>query len=72
MSAQQRMRVANEKASKNITNRGNVIKAVVSEIWRILTLMASCKLEYFDEEGVQIISIDLEAVNSNYSILSAD
>lgn len=28
MSAQQRMRVANEKASKNITQRGNVVKPV--------------------------------------------
>ena len=28
MSAQQRMKVANEKASKNITQRGNVIKPV--------------------------------------------
>jgi len=27
MSAQQRMKIANEKASKNITNRGNVIKS---------------------------------------------
>ena len=32
MSAQQRMKVANEKASKNITQRGNVVKPV-SEIW---------------------------------------
>lgn len=30
MSAQQRMKVANEKASKNITQRGNVIRSVVS------------------------------------------
>ena len=28
MSAQQRMKVANEKASKNITQRGNVVKPV--------------------------------------------
>ncbi|TRY67887.1 hypothetical protein TCAL_15875 [Tigriopus californicus] len=28
MSAQQRMKVANEKASKNITQRGNVIRSV--------------------------------------------
>lgn len=26
MSAQQRMKVANEKASKNITSRGNIVK----------------------------------------------
>nr|XP_040566498.1 stress-associated endoplasmic reticulum protein 2-like [Lepeophtheirus salmonis] len=28
MSAQQRMKIANEKASKNITQRGNVIKGL--------------------------------------------
>jgi hypothetical protein len=28
MSAQQRMKVANEKASKNITSRGNIVKPV--------------------------------------------
>ena len=28
MSAQQRMKIANEKASKNITQRGNVVKPV--------------------------------------------
>jgi hypothetical protein len=28
MSAQQRMKMANEKASKNITQRGNVVKVV--------------------------------------------
>ena len=31
MSAQQRMKIANEKASKNITNRGNVVKSTVSK-----------------------------------------
>ena len=31
MSAQQRMKIANEKASKNITNRGNVVKGTVSK-----------------------------------------
>eukprot|EP00093_Oithona_nana_P003416 03416.XXX_124639_124226_1 [CDS] Oithona nana genome sequencing. len=31
MSAQQRMRVANEKASKNITQRGNVVKPKATE-----------------------------------------
>ena len=30
MSAQQRMKLANEKASKNIMQRGNVVKATVS------------------------------------------
>ena len=29
MSVTQRMKIANEKASKNITNRGNVVKSVV-------------------------------------------
>ncbi len=29
MSAQQRMKLANEKASKNITQRGNVVKGTV-------------------------------------------
>ena len=32
MSAQQRMKLANEKASKNITQRGNVIKTTVSDV----------------------------------------
>ena len=33
MSAQQRMRVANEKASKNITQRGNVVKPVSKKMF---------------------------------------
>ena len=33
MSPQQRMKIANEKASKNITQRGNVVKATVSIIF---------------------------------------
>jgi len=31
MSAQQRMKIANEKASKNITQRGNVVKPKAQE-----------------------------------------
>ena len=37
MSAQQRMKVANEKASKNITQRGNVVKPV-SEIQNFFSI----------------------------------
>ena len=35
MSAQQRMRVANEKASKNITQRGNVVKPVSKKVKKL-------------------------------------
>jgi len=51
MSAQQRMKLANEKASKNITQRGNVVKATVR-----VQLQATVVRKKYDEQKLNSIN----------------
>ncbi len=63
MSAQQRMKVANEKASKNISNRGNVVKATVG--WK--TIAKQCvfprKTEIFYSSKIPFASFQKPSVD---------
>jgi len=55
MAPKQRMRIANEKASKNVTMRGNVPKSSVS-ITAVWSSGRSCQLMFFNDISFEWIS----------------